>query len=84
MINAAINGDLDYVAYETDPFFNLHIPKFCPNIPQELLNPKDTWLDKEEYDKTATKLVNMFIENFKQYDNFPEAVVKAGPIPQDK
>lgn len=82
MINAAINGDLDYVAYETDPFFNLHIPKFCPNIPQELLNPKDTWLDKEEYDKTATKLVNMFIENFKQYDNFPEAVVKAGPIPQ--
>ena len=49
---------------------------------QELLNPIDTWLDKEEYDETATKLVNMFIENFKQYDNFPEAVVKAGPIPQ--
>lgn len=80
MINAAINGDLDYVPYEKDPFFNLNIPKFCPNIPQELLDPRATWLDKEEYDKTAEKLVNMFVENFKQYTNFPEAVVKAGPV----
>ena len=79
MINAAINGDLDYVGYETDPFFNLNMPKFCPGVPQELLNPKTTWLDKEDYDKTAQKLVKMFQENFKQYTNFPDAVVNAGP-----
>lgn len=60
MINAAVNGELDFVAYETDPFFNLNIPKFCPGIPQELLNPKTTWLDKDLYDKTAQKLVKMF------------------------
>lgn len=81
MINAAINGDLDYVPYETDPFFNLNIPKFCPGIPQELLNPKDTWLHKDEYDKTAKKLAKMFRENFKKYDNFPQSVIDAGPFP---
>ena len=84
MINAAINGDLDYVPYETDPFFNLNIPKFCPGIPQELLNPKDTWLHKDEYDKTAKKLAKMFRENFKKYDNFPQSVIDAGPFPVDE
>jgi phosphoenolpyruvate carboxykinase (ATP) len=79
MINAAINGELDYVGYETDPFFNLNMPKFCPGVPSELLNPKSTWLDKSAYDKTAEKLVDMFVENFKQYSNFPDAVVNAGP-----
>lgn len=79
MINAAINGELDYVAYETDPYFNLHIPKFCPNVPQELLNPRTTWLNKEEYDRTAEKLVKMFQDNFKQYTNFPQEVIDAGP-----
>lgn len=80
MINAAINGELDYVAYETEPFFNLNIPKFCPGVPQELLDPKATWLHKDEYDKTAKKLVEMFVENFKKYPNFPQAVIDAGPI----
>ncbi len=80
MINAALNGDLDYVPYETDAFFNLNIPKFCPDVPQELLHPRDTWLHKESYDQHARKLAEMFIENFKQYKNFPDAVVKAGPF----
>ena len=80
MINAAINGDLDYVAYETDHFFNLNIPKFCPGVPQELLDPRTTWLHKDEYDKTAQKLVDMFVENFKNYKNFPQSVIDAGPI----
>lgn len=79
MINAAMNGDLDYVAYETDSFFNLNIPKFCPGVPQELLDPSSTWLHKSEYDKTARKLVEMFVENFKNYDHFPQAIIDAGP-----
>ena len=79
MINAAMNGELDFVAYETDPFFNLNIPKFCPGIPQELLNPKTTWLDKDAYDKTAQKLVKMFQDNFEQYTNFPDEVIQSGP-----
>lgn len=79
MINAAMNGDLDYVAYETDPFFNLNIPKFCPGVPQELLDPCSTWLHKSDYDKTARKLVEMFVENFKNYENFPQSIIDAGP-----
>ena len=79
MINAAMNEELDFVAYETDPFFNLNIPKFCPGIPQELLNPKTTWLDKDPYDKTAQKLVKMFQDNFEQYTNFPGEVIQSGP-----
>ncbi len=79
MINAAINGELDYVAYETDPYFNLDIPKFCPDIPSELLDPKATWTHKDQYDETAKKLVKMFEENFKQYSNFPDRVKNAGP-----
>ena len=79
MINAAIDGELDFVSYERDPYFNLNIPKFCPGVPQELLNPKSTWIDKDAYDQTAQKLVKMFQNNFKQYSNFPEAVINAGP-----
>lgn len=82
MINAAINGDLDYVAYHTDPFFNLNIPQFCPGVPQELLNPKTTWLDKDKYDETAQKLVEMFIQNFTKYNNFPANIIAAGPKKQ--
>ena len=70
MINAAIDGELDFVSYERDPYFNLNIPKFCPGVPQELLNPKSTWIDKDAYDQTAQKLVKMFQNNFKQYSNF--------------
>ena len=79
MIEAAINGELDYVSYEVDPFFNLNIPLFCPGVPHELLNPRTTWVSKDAYDMTAQKLVEMFQENFKQYTNFPEMIINAGP-----
>ena len=78
MINAALNGDLDFVEYVKEPFFNLKIPRSCPGVPAEMLNPKNTWSNKREYDKTAKKLTKMFQENFKKYD-LPSTVVKAGP-----
>lgn len=65
MINAALNGDLDFVEYVKEPFFNLKIPRSCPGVPAEMLNPKNTWSNKREYDKTAKKLTKMFQENFK-------------------
>ena len=78
MINAALNGDLDFVEYVKEPFFNLKIPRSCPGVPAEMLNPKNTWSNKREYDKTAKKLTKMFQENFKKHD-LPSTVVKAGP-----
>jgi phosphoenolpyruvate carboxykinase (ATP) len=80
MLTAALEGKLDSVKYNKDPFFNLLIPESCPDVPSEVLNPKNTWQDKEDYDKQAKKLANMFIENFKDYeDAASEEIKNAGP-----
>lgn len=79
MVAAAIKGELDNVEYMLDDVFNLYIPKSCPNVPNEILNPRNTWEDKELYDNTAKSLAKKFNDNFKKYINMPENIVKAGP-----
>ncbi|MGE3177943.1 MAG: phosphoenolpyruvate carboxykinase [Vicinamibacterales bacterium] len=80
MIKAALSGELDHVAYETDPVFNLEIPTFCPDVPAEVLKPRSTWKDGAAYDASAKKLAQMFRENFKKFESEVEpAVVAAGP-----
>ena len=80
MVNAVLNGELNNVEYETDPVFGVEIPKTCPNVPQEVLNPRNTWADKTAYDNQARKLAAMFIENFKQFeDQVSEEVRRTAP-----
>ncbi|MBD3225101.1 MAG: phosphoenolpyruvate carboxykinase (ATP) [Caldithrix sp.] len=80
LLNAALEGKLDEVEYETDPVFGLAIPKECPGVPSEVLNPRNTWGDKNAYNKKAADLAGKFKENFKQYETFvSEQVKKAGP-----
>jgi phosphoenolpyruvate carboxykinase (ATP) len=80
MVNAALNGDLRDVSFTPDPIFGLHIPNTCPNVPQEVLIPRNTWEDKAAYDLQAKKLADMFAKNFKQFEaDVPEEVRKAGP-----
>jgi phosphoenolpyruvate carboxykinase (ATP) len=80
MVNAALDGDLANVAYETDPIFGLEVPQTCPNVPDEVLNPKNTWADKAAYDAQAKKLAAMFNENFKQFeDQVSEEVINTAP-----
>lgn len=67
MITAALNGDLNHVEFENHPVFGYAMPKSCPNVPAELLNPRNTWADKTAYDAQANKLANMFVKNFEQY-----------------
>ena len=67
MITAALNGDLDNISFKTLPIFELSYPTSCPNVPSELLNPRDTWSDKAKYDDTATDLASQFVKNFEQY-----------------
>jgi phosphoenolpyruvate carboxykinase (ATP) len=69
MVNAVLDGDLSSVDFETDPIFGLEIPKTCPNVPDEVLNPKNTWEDKAAYDAQAKKLAVMFNENFIQFED---------------
>jgi len=79
MVSAALKGELDKVEFTKDPIFNLNIPAFCPGVPSEILNPRNTWKDKEEYDKTAKRLAQRFIENFQKYKDVSEEIKNAGP-----
>ncbi len=79
MVSAALKGELENVEYELDPIFNVMIPKTCPNVPSEILNPKATWEDKEAYEKQAKDLAARFVKNFEKYTNMPEEIVNAGP-----
>ena len=65
LLNAALNGDLDQVETEVQPTLNLKMPKSCPGVPSEMLNPRNTWTDKAAYDEQALKLRDMFRQNFK-------------------
>jgi phosphoenolpyruvate carboxykinase (ATP) len=65
LLNAALNGELDNVETETHPILNLKMPKSCPGVDSAILNPRNTWADQDAYDATATKLRDMFRDNFK-------------------
>jgi len=67
IIHDALGGDLDNIEYRYDNIFKLAIPKSCPGVPNELLNPRDSWKDKAAYDKSAEKLAHAFINNFDKY-----------------
>ena len=68
MINAALEGKLNEVAYKKDAFFDLQVPEQCPNVPSELLDPRQTWEDKEAYDQKAQSLLASFEENYKKFE----------------
>ena len=60
--------------------FNVDIPKSIHDCPSDILNPKDTWKDKNAYDEAANKLAQMFADNFAaKYPNMPSEIVNAGP-----
>jgi len=82
MIKAALEGALNKVAYHTHPIFNLAIPKSCPDVPNAILNPRDTWRNEAEYDEVASNLATLFTTNFKKYaDKASKEIIKAGPLP---
>ena len=66
LLNAALAGDLDEgkVEFENHSVFNLRMPTSCPGVPDEILNPRNTWEDKGAYDTQAEKLRDMFRKNF--------------------
>jgi phosphoenolpyruvate carboxykinase (ATP) len=80
MVTAAIEGKLADVSYEIDPVFNVAVPTQCPEVPTELLQPRNVWRDKEAYDEKANELAGLFIKNFNRFgDNVPAEIIKAGP-----
>ena len=81
MLNAALHGELDDVAMEVDPIFQVAIPKHCPGIPDEVLQPASAWPDAETYQVKARELAQLFQDNFRQFaDETDPDIRNAGPI----
>ena len=68
MIRAILNGRLALVDTKPDPIFGLNIPESCPEVPPEVLQPRNTWSDADAYDSQAHDLARRFNENFKKYE----------------
>ena len=79
MVTAALTGEFDIVKYRHDDTFNLDVPTTCPGVPPEVLNPRNTWSEKDAYDLSARKLAQMFVENFKKFGNVSKEIRDAGP-----
>lgn len=80
MVNAILNGEMEKVEYRYDSIFNLYVPTNCSGVPLEILNPINTWADKNEYIIEAKKLAKKIQDNFKnKYPDIPKNIVEAGP-----
>jgi phosphoenolpyruvate carboxykinase (ATP) len=80
IIDAIHSGELEKASFKVDPVFGFQIPDSCPEVPDEILDPKNTWSDKGAFDETAHKLAGLFRDNFKGYeDRVGPEVTAAGP-----
>ncbi len=79
MVTAALNGTLEEAEFIADPVFGVQVPTSCEGVPADVLQPRNTWADKEAYDKQARDLSARFRENFTK--KFPDAasIAEAGP-----
>jgi phosphoenolpyruvate carboxykinase (ATP) len=77
MIRAILNGSLAGVETKADPIFGVNVPVSCPEVPTEVLQPRNTWSDKEAYDRQAKDLARRFNENFKKYESGVSEGVRA-------
>ena len=78
IVNAIQDGELDDIETELVPGLNLSVPLSIEGVDTKLLNPINTWKDKEEYKKYLNELVKRFQDNFKRFDAKPE-IIAAGP-----
>ena len=80
LLNAALDGSLNNAEFRIDPNFGFEVPVAVPGVDSNILDPRSTWADGADYDATAQKLVNLFIDNFAQFaDHVDEGVREAAP-----
>jgi phosphoenolpyruvate carboxykinase (ATP) len=81
IVNAALDGKLVGVPTQMHPIFGVAMPTECPGVPNEVLDPRNTWADKDAYDRQARMLAEKFANNFEKYaDEVSDEVKAAGPI----
>jgi phosphoenolpyruvate carboxykinase (ATP) len=80
ILDAIHSGELAKSEYEVYETFNLSVPKTCPNVPDELLNPAKSWNGTADFKGEVEKLGRLFMDNFKRFeDEADDTVLKAGP-----
>ncbi|MBI4869989.1 MAG: phosphoenolpyruvate carboxykinase (ATP) [Candidatus Riflebacteria bacterium] len=80
LLNAALSGKLQDVEFATDPVFGFQVPKSCEGVPASVLNPADSWPNRENYMTRYKELASRFVENFKKFESgCPPEVLAAGP-----
>ena len=80
LLNAALDGSLNDATFRKDPNFGFEVPVSVPGVHDDILDPRSTWADKDEYDRTAKKLVSLFIDNFTPFaDHVDQGVRDAAP-----
>ena len=77
MITAALEGKLDNVEYKEHQVFGLKMPVSCPDVPDEILDPRNTWSDKDAYDAKSNELAQKFVKNFETYSDFAKDEIMA-------
>lgn len=80
LLNAALSGKLRNVKFHPDPVFGFDVPMECEGVPPQILDPANTWPNRETYDRKCQALAARFHENFKlMRDGCPGEIVEAGP-----
>ncbi|MDZ4307800.1 MAG: phosphoenolpyruvate carboxykinase [Allopontixanthobacter sp.] len=80
LLNAALDGTLNDAEFRKDPNFGFDVPVEVAGVDRAILDPRSTWADQDDYDRTAHKLVRLFIENFAEFEaHVDEGVRRAAP-----
>jgi phosphoenolpyruvate carboxykinase (ATP) len=79
MITAALAGKLDGVEFTPHAVFGVAMPKSCPGVPAEVLDPRGLWADPDDYDQAAQGLADRFERNFEKFTDASDAIKTAGP-----
>ncbi|NHB96954.1 phosphoenolpyruvate carboxykinase (ATP) [Photorhabdus stackebrandtii] len=81
IIDAILNGDIEDADTITLPIFDLAVPTVLPGVDNNILDPRNTYADKSQWEEKAKDLAHRFVDNFDKYTDTPvgEALVKAGP-----
>ncbi|ADK67937.1 phosphoenolpyruvate carboxykinase (ATP) [Olsenella uli DSM 7084] len=82
MVSAALDGSVEEAEFAHDPIFNVDVPQHIEGVDSRVLNPRNTWSDKNEYDRSARALAQMFVDNAaEKYPDMAAEVRAAGPMP---